>query len=819
MPPTTPAALSSSVSSSPPSDVPPLTPCAPVFLIKPFYPSLTFDSRILTVSGLRKRDDPSKFVSTFKHSITKVALKCVDLYLDNFDLDSDHALRNRLTEFLITSPNASENLRHCVSLATWDAPDFKLTLDFLQARIHNMDSSLSIQPSLGVLVVFSGQARRILRSALGSHADSPPFLSGSARLSHPLPTISEDVVPSPAPPSLMVSDLSLFADSIAAAVDAAVTRAMQAAASSPAAPSRMMNPSLSPAFRRAMGIPSLAPLASPTPTSSSTPVASISPRPGGTPTSAYGNLRLQPYSIPAPCSLPLYHLPGSAPVPAPASAPTPASAPASPSAPPADPTPPSDPSWDSVQCTGFSYPLGLGPLLAHRSSTTPPSPRQGTTWHYYQCDVHDPLDMVVDATSSTIVPWFAPRPNHGMLLHYPVRTSIIHLDKDLFLANMSNRGFDTKNQKHFQQNFPSFTADSLLDFPAWWNRVVQHTQNYGGFIPPLHTLRHNCPLGLWFDLLPLHIQAEVQTTFADLLASCLKSKSSGLTGSHAFLARLIRDNSNGYWILYALAHHAGAHPLLHQFPDLPHEPHQKSDMCLSDYTSAWVRYLHYSTLSGQFLSDRYFYQQFIRFLDPVLRSLLESRLDLDLRDFPLGTPLPLDFDPEHLLRRLGDHASYLGRPEIMLRPPRDFVSPTTSVHSLSSSPSSFLSDDLLLAALAAGSTRTCFLCGAVDHLVADCPQFIKLQRDPTSRRLLSRLLQLSSRPSSSSSSSRSSASVRQLAMGNPGSSAGEGLVDGEGLGAGEGDNSDVASADGPDVSYPSDNESAEPAPSSPLDFQ
>jgi hypothetical protein len=90
-----------------------------------------------------------------------------------------------------------------------------------------------------------------------------------------------------------------------------------------------------------------------------------------------------------------------------------------------------------------------------------------------------------------------------------------------------------------------------------------------------------------------------------------------------------------------LAIHAGSHPLLDDCPSLPHEPRQKSDMSLSDYVSAWRRYIHYAVLSGKFLSDRYFYYQFIRYLDPYIRSVIESRLDLDLRAPIIFSPFSL----------------------------------------------------------------------------------------------------------------------------------------------------------------------------------
>lgn len=705
--------------SSNPSDPssPPSLPSAPVFYVKPFFsPAVAFDSRLLSISGLCKKDSPTQLASNYKQVILKVALRSLENYLDEYSLDSDHSARQALTDLLLTSSDASTNVRHYVSLTSWDSPDHALSPSFLQARVQDMLGSSDSQPSFPVLVVFSGQARRFLRAALGSHAVAPS-----------LTPIPEDPHPLSSPPD---------ASALASAVAALTTLLRTAVPVSPPSADGLLPTStglappstISPAFCRNMGVSPLTPSAVLHHASPGTSRVSLLPDQSHNPLTSFGQLRRQPHVIPStPGSLPPFSLPSGDPSPAtpvispPASSPAPA------------PAPPEDPAWDSAQRAGFSYPMGLSPLLAHRSSLPPL--RQGTTWQYYQCDVNDVTDMIVDASTGTIFPWSASRPDHGVLVHFPLRTSAIHMDRELFLANLSNRGFDTKNQKYFQLKFPVLDPAAIANFPYWWNRVVQHTQNYGGFIPPLHTLRPNCPLGIWFTFLPPHIQAEIQTTFADLLVICIQGKTSGLSSSHALIERLIRESTNGYWLLYELAIHAGSHPLLDDSPSLPPEPRQRSDMPLSDYVSAWRRYIHYAVLSGKFLSDRFFYYQFLRHLDPFPRSLLESRLDLDLRAFPLGTPLPLSFDPDHLLSRLTRYARFLGRLDLLDKSPRDLSRGSVPIHALSSS-----SDDLLLAALDAGSTRSCFICGAVDHLVADCPLLLKLRRDPTSRRLLSRLL-------------------------------------------------------------------------------
>jgi hypothetical protein len=104
--------------------------------------------------------------------------------------------------------------------------------------------------------------------------------------------------------------------------------------------------------------------------------------------------------------------------------------------------------------------------------------------------------LLLDVRSVTIFLWVAPRPDHGMLVHYPIRSDAIHMDGKLFLAHHSSCGFDMKQQKQFLQNFPPLDSHAVFDFPSWWNCVIQHTQNNGGFISLLQTICDNSPLGI-----------------------------------------------------------------------------------------------------------------------------------------------------------------------------------------------------------------------------------------------------------------------------------------------------------------------------------
>jgi len=42
-----------------------------------------------------------------------------------------------------------------------------------------------------------------------------------------------------------------------------------------------------------------------------------------------------------------------------------------------------------------------------------------------------------------------------------------------------------------------------------------------------------------------------------------------------------------------------------------HEPHPANDQTVQEYVSNWIYYLYHQSLSGIFLSDCYFVQQFV----------------------------------------------------------------------------------------------------------------------------------------------------------------------------------------------------------------
>ena len=351
-----------------------------------------------------------------------------------------------------------------------------------------------------------------------------------------------------------------------------------------------------------------------------------------------------------------------------------------------------------------------------------------------------------------------------------------------------------KNLRYFQQNFPVFDSKSPSSFFSWYARIIRHCQDMGGFVPPAHTLRDGNPLGIWFDALPPWVKAESQNRFHGLLATCLKSKNTGLLSDPATSA-IVLNHENGYWILHDLAQFFG-HPLLQRFPTPLTEPVQAADCALSLYLGLWSKYLHLKAIQGTILSDRYFFQQVVRHMHEVLRPILGQYLEQDNLRFPIGTALPHSFSPERLLMRLSSQATYLGNPKLIHDPPRTLfrASPVQALTLPSSS--SPLPDELLVAAMS--NSRACFLCSATDHMAGSCPMFQKIRENPVALRFFQR--QFTTRPPVSSPSDR-----RIRALGTIGD---EPPLPGDS--SGEGD---------PLLADPTNNEPSDEVPDEPSDFQ
>ena len=389
---------------------------------------------------------------------------------------------------------------------------------------------------------------------------------------------------------------------------------------------------------------------------------------------------------------------------------------------------PRDPPWDSHARDGFHFTPGRDSILRDRRNL---GPRHGPTWTHFNADLQDE-HFTVDPITGMLSPWIAPRPDYGVVLCHPVSSSLQFQDKTLFMSAFTRR-FEIKTVKHFVHNQPRY--DPSESFLSWYSRFVRFYHDYGVYIPPAHTLRDNEPLGVWYDDLPSFIQIDVLNVFAGLLATSLKSKSTGLLSDPA-MAQIVQQHEDGYVALYELNVYAG-HPHLQTFPALLPEPRQDADCCLATHLTAWQTYLQHKALHGLHLSDRYFLQQFCRSLHPMLQSDIAQWLEQEASRVQVSASLPGSFVPARLFSKILQRVKYRNHDALALKTPRECVKSSQPVRALLTYDSRH-DDALLVAALSSGAC-SCFLCGNPDHLVPTCPRFSAIQADPYARRALARL--------------------------------------------------------------------------------
>ena len=416
-----------------------------------------------------------------------------------------------------------------------------------------------------------------------------------------------------------------------------------------------------------------------------------------------------------------------------------------------------DPGWDRRNRDGFRYPLGREHLLRQRGDL---QILHGTTWTHYYCDPNE-FDILVDHRTGTLSPWYANRPDFGVTLCHPVVTNVHFMDRELFLSGFL-RQFDSRNQQRFAANFPVFDGSGdAITLTDYYGRIVRYSMNFSVYVPPLHTLRDGVPLGVWFDALPSWVQVEAQNSFSGMLAACLKGKSAGLL-AHDVLSTIVKQHENGYNALYDLAVYAG-HPLLQAYPKPLTEPRQNGDCSLADHLARWLNYIQLTTLHGTHLSDRYFLQQFVGSLHPLIRRAFGSFLEESASRFCLDERLPDSFAPDRLLTKLLQRAAHDGSTKLVHQPPRASVAASQAVQALHSGLDPvFWGESTMLdvAALASASAaRVCFFCGDANHLVPDCPRFKTIKSDPFQTRLLQRLLNPAAKPPALKSQPRDAAST------------------------------------------------------------
>jgi len=268
---------------------------------------------------------------------------------------------------------------------------------------------------------------------------------------------------------------------------------------------------------------------------------------------------------------------------------------------------------------------------------------------------------------------------------------------------------------------------------------VDYAHPRGVFVPPLCTLRPGYQFGLWFSELLPHIQHEVETIYTGLLATGLGNRITSTLAKHRILAGLIGNTSNGYEALYLMAQFAG-HPLLNTSTSTQREPRQANDQTVQEYVSDWIYYLYHQSLSGIFLSDRYFVQQFVTGLHFEIQFCLGDSFENAANQHPRTEALPSGFHPLQISMTLRDRASRIQCLRLLELPPREILKSSGSfVRQIVSDVSPAEDVELLAAVTSTPSPWQCLMCRASNHLFNECPKISDLDQN-TRRVVFSSLL-------------------------------------------------------------------------------
>jgi len=365
-----------------------------------------------------------------------------------------------------------------------------------------------------------------------------------------------------------------------------------------------------------------------------------------------------------------------------------------------------------------------------------PTITEGSTWTSYHANPNQVVPF--NDLTNNIPSWYGMHPVYGRCENFPVTLAHTIIDKELFLA-CCHTPWERKQYNHFVSQFPQFTYEMVnhRTILEYYHRIVDYARPRGMFVPPLCTLRLGHQFGIWFTELLPHIQHEVETIFTGLLATGLNNRLTGTLGKHRVLAGIIGNTSNGYEALFLMAQFAG-HPLLNTSTSTLREPRQTNDQTVQEYIGDWIYYLYHQSLSGTFLSDRYFVQQFVTGLHSKIQFRLGDAFENAVNQYSRTAALPASFHPLQLSMTLRDRASQIKCLRLLDLPPREFLKPPHSQVRQINIEEPCLDDSAMVTAAVTSTDRSagrqCLMCHSPEHLFNDCPKVSDL--DSTTRRVL-----------------------------------------------------------------------------------
>jgi hypothetical protein len=132
-------------------------------------------------------------------------------------------------------------------------------------------------------------------------------------------------------------------------------------------------------------------------------------------------------------------------------------------------------------------------------------------------------------------------------------------------------------------------------------------------------------------------------------------------------------------------------------------------------------------------------QQFLSNMHRSLQAHVREWLEQAVTNTFVHDPLSHTFSPDRLFTKILERVRHLGQEKLALDSPRDSSRSTQLVRTVTIPLPDDPDDELLIAAVASSTARTCFLC-AKDHLLISCPLLTDLQKDPFRRKALLRAL-------------------------------------------------------------------------------
>jgi len=164
----------------------------------------------------------------------------------------------------------------------------------------------------------------------------------------------------------------------------------------------------------------------------------------------------------------------------------------------------------------------------------------------------------------------------------------------------------------------------------------------------------------------------VEPIFTGLIATGLSTCLTATLAKNQISAGIIGNTSSLYKALFLMVQFAG-HPLLNTSTFIQCKPCQASNQAVQKYIGDWSYYLYHQSLSGIFLLDCYFIQQFVTSLHSKIQFCLGDSFENAANQHLQTEALPSGFHPLQILMTLHNHASRIHCLCLLKLPPQEIL--------------------------------------------------------------------------------------------------------------------------------------------------